>query len=57
MVAPVVIVLKGMYGTAPFCRIKDTPENREVLRAALAEFHGKRLLPARQLGENIWQPY
>lgn len=53
MVAPVALVLKGMYGIAPFCRIKDTPENRELLRAALAEFYGKRLLPAQQLGENI----
>lgn len=53
MTAPVALLLKGMYGTAPFYRIKDTPENRESLRAALAEFHGKRLLPAEQLNANI----
>jgi hypothetical protein len=53
MVAPVALVLKGMYGEAPFCRIKDTPENRELLRVAIAEFHDKRLLPAQQLSANI----
>ena len=53
MVAPIALVVKGMYGVAPFCRIKDTPENRELLRAAIAEFHDKRLLPAQQLSLNI----
>jgi predicted Rdx family selenoprotein len=53
MVAPVALIPKGMYGVAPFCRIKDTLENRELLRAALAEFHDKRLLLAQQLSVNI----
>ena len=55
MVAPVALIPKGMYGIAPFCRIKDTPENRELLRVAIAEFHGKRLLPTQQLSANIQQ--
>jgi predicted Rdx family selenoprotein len=53
MAAPVALALRGMYGVAPFCRIKDTQENRELLRAAIAEFHDKRLLPAQQLSANI----
>jgi hypothetical protein len=53
MVAPVALRAKGMYGIAPLCRIKDTPENRELLRAAIAEFYDKRLLPKQQLGANI----
>lgn len=51
MLAPVVV--NGIYGMAPFCRIKDTTENRECLRAALSEFLGKRLLPMEQLNANI----
>ena len=53
MVAPVALAIKGLYGIVPFCRIKDTPENRELLRAAISEFHGKRLLPTQQLSANI----
>jgi hypothetical protein len=53
MIAPVALIPKGMYGIAPFCRIKETPENRELLRAAIAEFHSKCLLPVQQLSENI----
>ena len=51
MVAPVAV--NGIYGIAPFYRIRDTAENRESLRAALAEFNGKRLLSVAQLNENI----
>jgi hypothetical protein len=51
MIAPVAV--NGIYGIAPFYRIKDTIENREVLRAALAEFNEKRLLTLAQLDENI----
>ncbi len=51
MIAPVAV--NGIYGIAPFYRIKDTIENREVLRAALAEFNEKRLLTSAQLDENI----
>ena len=47
------VALNGIYGVAPFCRIKDTPQNRELLRAALAEFHGKQLLPKQQIEANI----
>jgi hypothetical protein len=51
MIAPVAV--NGIYGIAPFYRIKDTIENREILRAALAEFNEKRLLTLAQLDENI----
>jgi hypothetical protein len=51
MVVPVSI--NGLNGIAPFYRIKDTPENRESLRAALAEFNEKRLLTLAELDENI----
>ena len=51
MVAPVAV--NGIYGMAPFYRIKNTAENRESLRGALAEFNGKRLLSRTQLDENI----
>ena len=51
MIAPVAI--NGVYGIAPFYRIKDTVENRELLRAAQAEFNGKRLLTIAELHENI----
>jgi len=56
MVAPVVV--DGLSGIAPFYRIRDTVENRESLRAALAEFNGKRLLSLAELDdniENLWQ--
>jgi hypothetical protein len=51
MVAPVAV--RGIYGIAPFYRLKDTAENREFLRAALAEFNRKRLLSVTELNENI----
>jgi len=51
MVAPVTV--NGIYGIAPFYRIKDTAENREFLRAALSEFNGKRLLSVTELNDNI----
>ena len=51
MIAPVAV--NGIYGIAPFYRIKDTAENREFLRAALAEFNEKRLLTSTELDNNI----
>jgi hypothetical protein len=51
MLVPVAV--NGIYGIAPFYRIRDTVENRESLRAALAEFNGKRLLSAIKLNKNI----
>ena len=51
MVAPVAV--NGIFGIAPFYRIRDTVENRESLRAALAEFNGKRLLTLAELDNNI----
>jgi hypothetical protein len=51
MIAPVSI--NSLNGIAPFYRIKDTAENRNSLRAALAEFNEKRLLTLAELGENI----
>ena len=51
MVAPVAV--NGLFGIAPFYRIRDTVENRESLRAALAEFHGKRLLTLAELDFGI----
>jgi hypothetical protein len=51
MVAPVIV--NGLPGIAAFFRIRDTVENRDSLRAALAEFHGKRLLTLAELDEGI----
>ena len=51
IVAPVAV--NGIFGIAPFYRIRDTVENRESLRAALAEFNGKRLLTLAELDNNI----
>jgi hypothetical protein len=51
MVAPVAI--EGILGIAPFYRIRDTVENRESLRKALARFHGKRLLTLAELDNGI----
>ncbi len=51
MVAPVVV--NGLFGLAGFYRIRDTVENREALRAALAEFHEKRLLSLAELDRLI----
>ena len=42
MEAPVNV--DGVSGIAAFFRIRDTVENRDSLRSALVEFHGKRLL-------------
>ena len=50
MVAPVVLV-SGISGISAFFRIKDTVENRDSLRAALAEFHDKRLLSMAELDD------
>jgi hypothetical protein len=51
MVAPVLV--NGVSGISAFFRIRDTVENREALRAALAEFHSKRLLSLAELDEGI----
>ena len=51
MVAPVVV--NGIYGIAAFYSIRDTAENRESLRAALAEFNGKQLLTLAELDDGI----
>ncbi len=51
MAAPVTV--DGIAGLSAFFRIKDTVENRDSLRAALAEFHGKRLLTLAELDEGI----
>ena len=51
MVAPVIV--NGVSGIAAFFRIRDSVENRDSLRAALAEFHGKRLLSLAELDEGI----
>ncbi|MCW4002445.1 MAG: hypothetical protein NWE95_00825 [Candidatus Bathyarchaeota archaeon] len=51
MMAPVLV--KGISGISAFFRIKDTVENRDSLRAALADFHGKRLLSLAELDDGI----
>ena len=51
MVAPVKIA--GLDGIAPFYRIKDTAENRESLRAAMAEYTEERLQTPAELDRNI----
>jgi hypothetical protein len=51
LVAPVLV--DGRSGISAFFRIKDSVENRESLRAALAEFHAKRLLSLAELDEGI----
>ena len=51
MAAPVLV--GGISGISAFFRIKDTVENRDSLRAALAEFHDKRLLSLAELDEGI----
>ncbi|MGD6851166.1 MAG: hypothetical protein ACQCN6_03805 [Candidatus Bathyarchaeia archaeon] len=51
MVAPVVV--DGISGISAFFRIKDTVENRDSLRAALSEFHDKRLLSLAELDDGI----
>jgi len=47
MVAPMVV--NDIFGIAAFYRIRDTVENREAFRAALAEFHENRLLSLAEL--------
>jgi hypothetical protein len=51
MVAPVKVA--GLDGIAPFYRIKDTAENRESLRAAMAEYTEEGLLSSVELDRNI----
>jgi hypothetical protein len=51
MVAPVLV--NGSCGISAFFRIRDSVENRDSLRAALAEFHGKRLLTLAELDDGI----
>ena len=51
MVAPVLV--KGISGISAFFRIKDSVENRDFLRAALSEFHDKRLLSLAELDDGI----
>ncbi len=51
MVAPVLV--NDVSGISAFFRIKDTVENRESLRAALAEFYDKRLLSLAELDDGI----
>lgn len=51
MVAPVVV--EGRAGIAAFFRIRDSVENRDSLRAALAEFNDKRLLSLAELDDGI----
>ena len=51
MVAPVTV--DGVSGISAFYRIRDSVENRDSLRAALADFHEKRLLTLAELDEGI----
>ena len=51
MLAPMAV--NGIFGLAAFYRIRDTVENREALRAAIAEFHEKRLLTLAELDRVI----
>ena len=51
MVSPAVV--NGVPGIVAFIRIRDTIENRDSLRAALAEFHGKHLLTLAELDAGI----
>jgi len=46
-------MVDGKAGLSAFFRIKDTVENRDSIRAALAEFHGKSLLTLAELDEGI----
>jgi hypothetical protein len=47
------VMAAGLDGIAPFYRIKDTIENRESLRAAIAEYTEERLLTSTELERNI----
>ena len=46
-------MLKAVSGISAFFRIRDSVENRDSLRAALAEFNGKRLLTLAELDDGI----
>jgi hypothetical protein len=45
--------VNGVFGLGAFYRIRDTVENREALRAAITEFHEKRLLTLAELDSVI----
>ena len=47
------MMVNGIFGIGAFYRITDTIENREALRAAIAEFHEKRLLSLAELDSVI----
>jgi hypothetical protein len=47
------VLVNGISGISAFFRIRDTVEKRETLRAALAEFHDKRLLSLAELDDDI----
>jgi hypothetical protein len=47
------VAVNGLNGIAPFYRIRDTVENRESLRGALAEFNETPLLSLAALDEKI----
>jgi hypothetical protein len=47
------VIVDGRSGIAAFYRIKDTVESRDFLRAAIADFHEKRLLTLAELDEGI----
>ena len=51
MVAPV--INEGVNGIAPFFRVKDTAENRDLLRAAFAEFYGSEIITLAKLDLGI----
>ena len=51
MIAP--ILKNGLSSIAAFYRIKDSPENRESLNAALAEYNGTQLLTLSKLDYEI----
>ncbi|MCW4005254.1 MAG: hypothetical protein NWF04_01450 [Candidatus Bathyarchaeota archaeon] len=47
------VVVEGRAGISAFFRIRDSVENRDSLRAALAEFNDKRLLSLAELDDGI----
>jgi hypothetical protein len=51
LVAPMAV--NGVFGIGAFYRIKDTVENREALRAAIAEFYEKHLLSLAEIDRLI----
>ena len=52
-VMAVPVIVEGRAGISAFFRIRDSVENRDSLRAALAEFNDKRLLSLAELDEGI----